>query len=346
MTKRSLGNEKFWGPGGLSMTPTDRQIFREDIDGFLPEKVFDMHVHLHGRNDMGWPIVGMRLVQDFQKMLFPGRECANLLLPFAMPGFTSEQANRMAVRELGKHGGTNDATLMFVEPSMSADYVREQAIKSRAVGFKVYMSHSTAKDKTNAPIRSFLTEKHIKVMEELGLMVMLHLSRRRAIADPANIREIELLSKRYPNTKWVLAHCARCFRPGLFEKVVDRLNALPNVYVETAGVCEPLVFIEVFKNYDLSRLMFGTDNLAAGGMRGRYMEAGLFWVLVGRPGFFWGDSRHSVQPTFVVYEQLRSMARAARLVGVGKKDIRNIFWNNAIKLLKRIRGISSNKHCR
>ena len=67
------------------------------------------------------------------------------------------------------------------------------------------------------------------------------------------------------------------------------------------------------------------------------MEAGLFWLLVGQPGFLWGDERHCVQPTFVVYEQLRAMARAARLVGVGKKDIHNIFWNNAIRLLKEIR---------
>ena len=168
MAKKSLSNGKFWGPGGLSMTPTDRQIFREEINGFLPQKVFDMHVHLQGRNDMGWPKVGMRMVQDFQKMVFPGRECADLLLPLAMPGFTSNQANQMALRELSKHGGPNDATLMFVEPSMSADYVRVQAIRSGAVGFKVYMSYATAKDKTNAPVRSFLAEKHIKVMEELG----------------------------------------------------------------------------------------------------------------------------------------------------------------------------------
>ena len=319
----------------MSMTPTDRQILREEIGDFLPEKVFDMHVHVHPK--CNWPKVSVRMVKEFEKMIYPGRQCGRLLLPYPHKGTTPEQINRMSVRELVKDGGPNDATLMFVEPGMPADYVREQVIKTGAVGFKVYMSHSTAKDKTNAPVRSFLAEKHIKVMEELGLMVMLHLSRRRAIADPANIREIELLSKRYPNTKWVLAHCARCFRPGLFETVADRLNALPNVYVETAAVCEPLVFMEVFKNYDLSRLMFGTDNLAAGGMRGRYMEAGLFWVLVGRPGFFWGDERHGVQPTFVAYEQLRAMARAARIVGVGKRDIRNIFWNNAIKLLKDIR---------
>lgn len=337
MAEKSLGGAKHWGPGGLSLTPTDREIFREDIDWFLPRKVFDMHTHLHGQSKDFWPRVSMRLLKDFQKMIFPGRQCANLILPFPGRGHAVEQANRMAVRELRKDGGPDDATLIFVEPGMSAQYVRRQIIKNDAVGLKVYMSHSTVKDKANAPIRSFLSEKHIKVMDELGLMVMLHLSRPRAIADPANIRDIEMLSKRYPNAKWVLAHCARCFRPGLFEQVADRLNSLPNVYVETSAVCDPLVFMEIFKNYDLSRLMFGTDNVAAGGMRGRYVETGLSWVLVGRVGFPWKSGTHLTQPTFVAYEQLRAMSRAAKIVGLGRKDIRDIFWNNAVKLLEQIR---------
>ncbi len=337
MVKKSLSKAKYWGPGGLAMTPTDREIFREEIDWFLPRKVFDIHVHLHAKVKNGSPAVSMRLVKDFQKMVFPGRRCANLVLPVPPEGHTVEQVNRLAMREFRKDSTADDAILMFVEPSMSAEYVREELIKNNAVGLKVYMIYSTVKDKAKAPIRSFLAEKHIKVMDELGMMVMLHLSKPKAIADPANIRDIEVLSKRYANSKWVLAHCGRCFRPGLFEKVVDRLNALPNVYVETAAVCEPLVFMEVFKNFDLSRLMFGTDGVSFGGMRGRYVETGLFWSLVGRPGFQWRADFLLTQPTFVVYEQLRAMSRAARLVGLGKRDIRNIFWNNAIRLIRSIR---------
>lgn len=338
MAGKSLGTDEFWGPGGLAVTATDRAIFREDIDGFLPGKIFDVHVHVHPRFKNGWPAVSLRLVKDFEKMIYPGRQCDRLLLPVPLEGCTAEQVNRLAVRELAKEGGANDATLMFVEPGMSAEYVREQAIKNKVAGFKVYLIYATVKDKAQAPIRSFLAEKHIKVMDELGLMVMLHLSKYKAIADPQNIGDIEMLSKKYPNSKWVLAHCGRCFRPGLFEKVADRLNKLPNVYVETAAVCEPLVFVEVFKNYDLSRLMYGTDNVAAGGMRGRYVETGLFWTLLGRKGYKWNTQHFTNRPTFVVYEQLRAMSRAAKLVGLGKKDIGNIFWNNAVRLIKEIRG--------
>ena len=339
MAKKSLSKAKYWGPGGLALTPTDRAIFREDIDWFVPRRVFDMHTHVNLAIEKGLPKVSLKLVKEFQKMIFPGRTCNNLLLPVPMPlsDQTSDMANGYTARQMIKYAEQDDATLFFADPRMPVEFVRDQLLRTRAIGLKVYMSFATVKNRTEAPIRSFLPEKHIKLMNELGLMVMLHLSKSKAISDPANIRDIETLSKRYPNSKWVLAHCARCFRPGMFEKVVDRLNALSNVYVETSAVCDPLVFMEIFKNYNLSRLMFGSDNVLAGGMRGRYVETGLFWIIVGGSAFNWGQKPFPIQPTFVIYEQLRAMARAAKLVSLSEKDIRNIFWNNAANLIKDIR---------
>ena len=336
MSKKILSRAKRWGPEGLLVTPTDRQIFREDIDWFLPEKIFDMHTHIHLGVAGSVERVSMSLLQELQKKIYPKRICNDLILPFPFEGQGVEQANEYAFRQFRKFAKADDATLMFVEPSMSAGYVREQVLKNNAVGLKVYMFHSQAKDKTNAPLRSFLPEKHIEVMNELGLMVMLHLSKPRAISDPANIRDVETLSRRYPNSKWVLAHCARCFRPGMFDKVVDRLNKLSNVYVETSAVCEPLVFMEIFKNYDLSRLMFGSDNVLAGAPRGRYVEIGLFWDVVDWTYFARPESKFLREPTFVIYEQLRAMSRAAKLVGLSKKNIREMFWGNAMRLLKSI----------
>ncbi|NIA08034.1 MAG: amidohydrolase family protein [Actinobacteria bacterium] len=338
MAKKYLSKAKYWGPGGLSLTPTDRVIFREDIDWFLPKRIFDVHTHVNLGVTGAVPKVSLGLLKQFQKLIFPKRSCNNLF--FAMPprnGQTSDQVNQYISQQVRKFPEKSDARLFFVDPGMPAEFVREQVLQTQAVGLKVYMTGATAKNKAEAPIRSFLPEKHIKVMNELGLMIMLHLSKSKAISDPGNIRDLEVLSKRYPNSKWVLAHCARCFRPGLFEKVVDRLNALPNVYVETSAVCDPLVFMEVFKNYDLSRLMFGSDNLVAAGFRGRYIECGLFWLSIGQPGFQWGQGMFAGQPTFVIYEQLRAMSRAAGLVSLSEEDIHKIFWDNAVALIKSIR---------
>ena len=335
--KKSLGKAKFWGPGGLALTATDRAIFREDIDRFVPRRVFDMHTHVNLGVKGAWPKVSLELLKQFQKMIFPGRTCNNLILPIPFGGHNPGPTNAFAARQMRRYAEKDDATLFFADPRMPAEFVRAQVLKTQAVGLKVYMSAATVKNKAEAPIRSFLPEKHIKVMNELGLMVLLHLSKAKAISDPANIRDIEILSKRYPNSKWVLAHCARCFRPGMFEKVVDRLNDLPNVYVETSAVCDPLVFMEILNNYDLSRLMFGSDNVLAGGMRGRYVETGLFWSMVGGSAFNWGRKPFPIQPTFVIYEQLRAMSRAAKMVNLSKRDIGNIFWNNATALIKDIR---------
>ena len=342
MVRKELGSARYWGPGGLAMTPTDRKILREDIDGFLPKQILDMHTHVGELLPGSRPRVSsLELVKKFGRMVFPGHTYNNLVIPLPAPhGIgTSAQANQSAWRQMQKQGDKQDAMLVFVEPGMTAATVRDQVLRYDAVGLKVYMTFATTKNKAEAPIRSFLPEKHIKVMDEMGLMVMLHLSKTRAISDPANIRDVVNLSKRYPNSKWVLAHCARCFRPDMLETVVDRLNACPNVYIECSAVCDPLVFITLFEEFDLSRVMFGSDTLCAAGLRGRYVEFGHFWEMIGRSGYKWTVPKlFPWQPTFVVYEQLRAMARAARRVGLAKKDIRNIFWNNAAKLIKDIRG--------
>lgn len=337
MARKTLGTARHWGPGGLSLTPLDKTVFREDIDWFLPKKIFDMHVHVQPAVPGQIGKVSLSLLQNLQKMIFPHRQCNDLILPFPFEGVSADQANKFAFSELRKFGQKDDATLLFAEPTTPAQIVREQLIEHEALGLKVYLTCAQVKDKTKAPLRSFLTEKHMKVLDELGLMVMIHLSKPRAISDPANIRDVETLSQRYPNAKLVLAHCGRCFRPGLFEKVADRLNALPNVYVGTSAVCDPLVFMEVFKNFDLSRVLFGSDHLMAGAVRGRYTEVGTFWVFVGKPDFDWGHLLYHQEPTYVIYEQLRAMGRAAKLLGLSKKQIRDIFWNNAIGLLKELR---------
>ena len=338
MATESLGSARYWGPGGLAMTPTDRRILRDDIGAFLPERVFDMHSHVYAQAPGVRPSDSLDQVKKFYEMIFPGRTCNHLVIPFPQGGQTPPQANQFAYRQMQKGGEEGDAMLVFAEPSMTAETVRDQVLRYNAVGLKVYMTFATAKNKAEAPIRSFLPEKHIKVMNEMGLMVMLHLSKMRAISDPANIRDVETLSRRYPNCRWVLAHCARCFRPDLLEKEVDRLKACPNVYIECSAVCDPLVFMTLFTEFDLSRVMFGTDSLVAAGVRGRYVEFGVFWEMIGRPGFKWNLPKKllTIQPTFVVYEQLRAMARAARRVGLRKKDIRRIFWSNAVKLIKDI----------
>ena len=56
-------------------------------------------------------------------------------------------------------------------------------------------------------------ERHLEVANRYGLPVTLQLSKRRGIADPDNIRDLEHLTDRYGAVKWILAHCARGFYP-------------------------------------------------------------------------------------------------------------------------------------
>ena len=55
----------------------------------------------------------------------------------------------------------------------------------------------------------FMPEHQIEVAHRRGLLIMMHVSKRDAIADPDNVADLLRLCEQYPDAKWVLAHCAR-----------------------------------------------------------------------------------------------------------------------------------------
>ena len=57
----------------------------------------------------------------------------------------------------------------------------------------------------------FMPEHLIQLADQRGLIIMMHLSKQDAIADPENLADLEGLSQRYPRVRWILAHCARSY---------------------------------------------------------------------------------------------------------------------------------------
>ena len=68
-------------------------------------------------------------------------------------------------------------------------------------------------------------------------------------------------------------------------------------------------------------------------MRGKYITYGYAWEgYKGNP-----DLEHcNPEPTFVCYEALRCMKQAAETLGLNHAQIRDIFYNNAVRFLKEL----------
>lgn len=83
------------------------------------------------------------------------------------------------------------------------------------------------------------------------------------------------------------------------------------------------------KYFDREKILFGTDNIAAGSARGKYVTFGYGWE-----GYRENDSLEHCDPrcTFVCYEQLRSQKQAYEMAGLTKREIEDIFYRNSLKL--------------
>ena len=173
----------------------------------------------------------------------------------------------------------------------------------------------------------------MEVADHMGLAVTLHLSKRTGVADPENLDDLETYTSRYPRVRWILAHCARAFNAFMLEKAIHRLKYLPNLWYDTSAVNDLFTHFLLLKHEDRKRIMFGSDNVRAGCMRGKYITYGRAWES-------YEGNEHlehcDPTPTLVVYEQLRMQRQASDMLGLSSREVEDVFSGNAKRFLDAI----------
>jgi hypothetical protein len=182
-----------------------------------------------------------------------------------------------------------------------------------------------------------MPEHQIAVADRYGLLIMMHLSKRDAIADPQNIRDVVRLSAKYPNAKWCLAHCARSYSAWAIEKAAKELKGLPNVWYDTSSVCESDAFEALYSGVGVERVMYGSDDIPIGVLRGKYIAFGFAWCYLSESNHSFNLSHCEPQMTFTRYEQLRAMRRAAQRLGLTRQQNEALFHDTAAGLIASVR---------
>src|SRR5262249_30091343 len=137
-------------------------------------------------------------------MLMPRREVHRLSFPFPFPHPCDFAAsNAFLAAEL--RADPQSSGLSLVHPGMSADQVEAETERHGFLGFKPYRFYSSTGDAVNCRITDFMPEHQIAVAHRRGLIIMMHVSKRDAIADPENVADLLRLCETYPNAKWILA---------------------------------------------------------------------------------------------------------------------------------------------
>ena len=337
----------------FELTDLDRQIWREELQAFVPHRIFDIHAHVYQwasntdpdkQNSPCRELLGDRfadapwdLLDACDGLLMPGREVHRLAFPFPFKESCDFEASNRFVAEQVQPDPASGA-LMLVHPDMSADDLDEKIDRHGFLGFKAYRFYSSTGDAVDCRITDFLPQHQIAVADRRRLLIMMHLAKRDAIADPENLADLERLSERYPNARWILAHCARSYSSWPIERAASLLRRLANVWYDVSSVCESDAIAGLLDTVGPDRVMYGSDDVPVGVLRGKYISFGHAWAYLSETNHSLDLSHCRPQMTFTRYEQLRAMSRAAGNLSLTRRQIEAIFHDTAMGLVESVRG--------
>lgn len=316
----------------------DREFFRRELSGFLPDYVYDAHCHIWLEQEVQFRIPGVAGdigTQDYLSLmadLHPERKTGALFLGFASPRLPD---GRHRMNEfVGKQTAFGPAFRgeFFVQPDDDPEWVRQEVRRLGLHGLKCYHTFAPVTPTWEADIPSFLPERLVKVAHEECWVITLHMVKSRAVADPSNIHWIRHYCQSYRNMRLILAHSARAFQPAHNLEGLQQLQGLDNLYFDTSANCEPIAHQAIIRILGHKKLMYGSD-LPVSHMRGRSLSAAdsFLWIYEDTP--VWGEKHLKIEPVFVGLEHLRSLKWACWSERLSDAAIEDIFWNNAAQLL-------------
>jgi glutamate-1-semialdehyde 2,1-aminomutase len=325
------------------LAEVDRRLLERTIDGFLPERIYDIHAHLfHARHfapgtrpefldeNRGY---GLRDFQEAMERWMPGRKVEGLF--FGYPRAGNDRAGENAwLREQVEPGvdNTNTRALVLAAPGDDRNEVH-RLLESRVfVGIKPYRLYAEVPDTNEATIESFAPEWMWNLCHEYDGVLMLHIMHAGGITDPRNIEAIRRLAGSFPRCRLVLAHVARSFNYRHAREGLQAIADLDNVVVDTSAVTQAGAFRAALEILGPRRVLWGSDYMVSE-LRGSCISQG--------DGFTWiyADDEAAKkltvfgQYTIVGIESLMCLREACEDLGMTAADRRDIFCDNALRLL-------------
>jgi hypothetical protein len=334
----------------IDINERDRRVWREELGEFIPERIFDAHVHLFDRSCLrpGVKLPPKNVLSKFGGVFtkpdllgwaeawLPGRALG--ACHFGFPSLDSDRA-ASAIYSGSISDGQDFFGLALVAPGDVADAVRERVSANRLVGYKPYVDFVEGKPKSEITIHDMLPPEQMQLADELGLAIMLHIPRPGRLADPVNQKDMVELCRSYPNAHVIFAHIGRAYYLRNVIGFLDGIAGCPNAYVDTAMVNHEGVLEYAFRNFPRERILFGSDAPVAC-LRGKSVEINNQYAYMMGEDYCIGtviyDSEKAVEFTSFYYEQLRAIRLAAERAGVTGRELEGIMFGNAARLFSDI----------
>jgi hypothetical protein len=330
----------------------DLPFYQAEIGPVVPRSLLDFHVHIWRRSawrsrpsEDGSPggrymvvepdYTAEHLEADAARM-FPGRTfrtvCFGVPTPAADLSLSNQDLAAAAAPQLRY-------PLLIAGKGLHTRERLEELLSGGSYwGYKVYLPWH-GDDYGSTRVSDMIGPVEMAIAQERRLVVLLHVPGARRLADPGVQAGVRELATSYPEAQIVLAHCGRCYLPDEMRQAAPFLRGLKNVSLDTAMVMDPTVIQIALEAVGPARILFATD-LPVARMRGRRVYVMDHWVdvvLPGEPESAYRVQSEGIRATFMVYEIVLAIRRAAERVGLRTEELSGIFFGNGMRVLDRVR---------
>ena len=306
------------------------------IDDFLPDKMFDVHMHITLNPDK---YNSCMTFDDYYRdmKIYTGNRllrCNGILNPEVelLDNNLMDTYNKFCASELDKY--PQNVGEVIVLPTDTYEDIEKRIIHPNILGLKCYHVFANRPDTFNACIGEYLPETAWQIANDKKLVITLHMVKNEALAHPDNLNYIKTMSKKYPDAVLILAHAARSFASWTAFGTIDELVDCENVWYDFSAICESPSIQYIIKKIGTKRCMWGTDYPIS-------MFAGKAISLADR--FYWISdkdlmsfaSKTEFHSWHIATEEFMALRQATILADLRRSDIEDIFYNNADKLFSR-----------
>jgi predicted TIM-barrel fold metal-dependent hydrolase len=250
-------------------------LWGRELSAWVPDAIFDAHVHLGPPEVMGeigpqrrrvplCTFTHFRVAQlrAWHAQLFPRRRLTGTIaFPFPLREVAIAGANRYLIEVMVAAPDVRGFLLAHptdLTPTQAA-WDAALAVGARFSGVKPYFD-LLGKSVFDCSMTEFIPDSLLRFMDAQRLVLMLHTSGN-GMGDAANQQFVRGVLEGFPGIKIVLAHMGRYLEPEEFSRFADSgLLEYPGLYLEMSSVTVPAVYTRTLQHRPLwRRLLFGTD---------------------------------------------------------------------------------------
>lgn len=324
--------------------PDNLKIYKEKLEEFLPDKILDFHVHLKPKEVMSEDYIRnypfketyetssytLEEFRDDMNLNLEGKDGSAVCFGFPLVEYDFNLGNKYIAE---KCDGKRFFPLRMISPYENIQKIKKEIKEDGFLGYKPYLGF-VKKEPEEVEILDMIAPQQWELANEMGLIVMLHIPRKLRLADPLNLKQIKLVSKKYPNSKIVIAHIGRAYCLKNIVGNIEQIADFENVYVDLAMLNNWEVLEYLFNHFDRARILYGTD-MPIAIMPGKSVEINNQYSYI--TPHKWKLSIHDregrIKYTSFLYEGIRAIKKASQKVNLSEKEIQNIFYFNGKRLL-------------